>query len=206
MDTGASVERNPVGLRHAKITRACSLGVMLLLTVAILLVILPVWTGRVWHLFNGSFTSYAGWTVPVPRDFFVSHKDGNLFIIKMEPRLAGLGRHADMLVMLRIPSDNYFVYDRDFVKFEEIESASAGKKGLTERSTKRIQNGTASRYCIEFARSDSSKQVREAPELQISCFIEGEPTTLTYTGRESLSSDVYSILQNRSKIAPAKGQ
>ena len=176
-----------------------SLSFISLLLIVILLLIFPVWTGAVWHFFNGTVTPYAGWIFPVPTHFFAIHKNGSLFIVRLEPKLMGFGRSDDMVVIVHVYSQNYFVFERDFPKFEQVESASAADKGLTKRSTKRIRNGVGTVSCLEFGSSGSSAHASQGPEFQISCFVEGETTTINYTGRESLSADVYAIIRNMSK-------
>jgi hypothetical protein len=206
MNVRPSVKSDPVEKRRITSSAVWCFAILCLLAIVILLAVFPAWTGTLWHIFHGNATTYAGWIVPVPRGFFSFHSRGCLLIERMEPRLAGFGRRADMVVMCSVPSDKYFVLSRDFPTFERIESGSAAQNGLTERLTKTIQKGPSGRTCIEFDRPAGSETMMQHPELQISCFIEGEPTTLSYSGTARYSSDVYSIVANMSKALPAKGE
>jgi hypothetical protein len=165
----------------------------------------PTSIAGAWHLFNGSAARYEAWTVPVPKEFFALQRKGSLFIGRIErPPVISKGED-DILVVVTAPSSNHFLLERDSRKFREVESALAKTNGLVERSTKIIRVGESTRYCVEFGRSDTGDRGTQAPEIQISCFIEGEPTTVSYTGREKFSSEFYSVVQGMSKTPSAKG-
>jgi hypothetical protein len=178
---------------------------LLFLIVVLFLFAFPTWIGGVWHLFKGNATAYAGWTVPVPKGFFAFRTSTGLSIVRMEPYSRRGGRY-DILTMATAPSSNYFIFARDFGKFERTEAASARKNGLVERSTKTIPAGNSMRYCIEFGPPDGASAPAQGPEVQISCFLEGEPTTVGYTGKEIYSPDVYRVVQNMFKLPTRKGR
>jgi len=198
--TGANCA-NRTRTRAARVFLLCSLATFV--TVVIFL-IFPAMIGGAWHLFKGGAANYKGWTVPVPDGFFAFYRNGGLYMARMERPSVKSVRRFDLLLITTLPLSTYFIFERDSRKFQEVESASAERRGLVERSTKTIRVGENIRYCVEFGRSGSGGLDTQAPEIQISCFIEGEPTTLTYSGRQMFSSEIYTVVQSMSKSSPVK--
>jgi hypothetical protein len=189
---------------RSRVARVFCLCSLVFLAIAFYFLMFPAKIGGVWHLINGNTASYKAWTVPVPEGFFAMQRKGILYIGRIERASVMSKGEYDLLVIVTVPSRNYFISERDSRKFQEIESALAKENGLVERSTKIIRVGENIRYCAEFGRPDTGGQDTKAPEIQISCFIEGEPTTVSYTGRRKFSSEIYSVLQGMSKTPPVK--
>jgi len=196
--------KQPTVLVRTKSSRAFFICAAFLSLTALLLAMFPSLLGAIWHVFNGRTTTYREWRVQVPEEFFAFHRNGGLLIVRAENRFSRAGRQTpfDILLMLTAASNNHFVFQRDHEKFERIESAAAAEDNLVMRSTKIIGSGNNFRYCVEFGPSESKADVSRAPEFRLSCFVDGESTTLVYTGRAELSSAVYSIIQTMFKGGP----
>jgi len=204
VESHATARANCVHRTGAKAARTFFLCSLVFFATVVYFLIFPARIGGVWHLFNGSAATYKAWTVPVPEGFFAIQRKERLYIGRIE-RLSVISKSEyDILVILTTPSSNYFVFERDSRNFRDIESASAKKEGLVELSTRIIQVGENIRYCVKFGRSDTGGGDTKAPEIQISCFIEREPTTVSYTGRQKFSSEIYSVVQGMSKTPPLK--
>lgn len=161
----------------------------------------PATIGDAWHLFNGKAAVYRGWTVPVPKGFFAFERNGSLSLGRFRRISLTPGRRFDLILIADPDLKTQFVYDRDFRKYEQLEAASANRMGLIESATRVLRVGKSIRYCVEFRRSDLDLNYADTPEVEISCFIDGEDTTITYWGRRMFTSEVYSITQNMSKMS-----
>src|ERR1700674_3728800 len=123
VNSRVAVGANRVRQRQRRAARAFYLCSLVFLATVVFLLMFPTSIGAVWHLFNGNTATYKWWTVPVPKGFFAMQRKGILYIGRIERASVTSKGEYDLLVIVTVPSRNYFISERDSRKFQEIESA-----------------------------------------------------------------------------------
>ena len=143
-----------------------------------------------WHLFHGNSISYAGWTIPVPKRYYVRQDRGFPSIWTLSPGAPAFHLAYGMLSFHSLPGPPHpFSRDKDYPKFEESMTQEATQSGYQPESKRVISIGDKTADCWLFARP------RIQPKSLARCAVEDSNIYAFYEGDPRYLTDLFSILQ-----------
>ena len=162
-------------------------------TTVILGLLLASQWGYVWHFLYGDEVSFAGWNIPVPKDFYVDERGAKLTLWKT---VLGTPVFSDSyglitLIVLKKPID----YEADFGKFQAIQTTLARENGVFGEANKKNFPLTPPRYCVEFLDGQKENALSQ-------CIIDGARLTVWYSGSTAYLPAFYDTVRGLSRIPP----
>ncbi|MDR3562658.1 MAG: hypothetical protein P4N59_14650 [Negativicutes bacterium] len=162
-------------------------------TICVFLLVVP-FLGYGWHLFHRNYISYAGWKIPVPKDYLVMAGTKSPSIMKLslgEPYFGAPYSHVSFFG--HKPGGGEFKGSRDSVLFEESMSESAAKEGFRPKSKHIVAVGDKVASCLEFERN--GKQ----PRSLVYCAVENAHIFPHFEGDAQYIPEFFSILNGMSQ-------
>lgn len=162
-------------------------------TTVILGLLLASQWGYVWHFLYGDEVSFAGWNIPVPKDFYVDERGETLILWKTA---LGTPVFSDSYGLITL-----FVFNRpidheaDFEKFQAIQTTFARESGIFGETNRKDFALIPPRYCVEFL--DVLKE-----NALSRCIVDGTPLTVWFSGNTDYLPAFYSTVRGLSRIPP----
>jgi hypothetical protein len=160
-----------------------------LLAYLVLLFLIP-FLGYGWHLLHGSYISYAGWKIPVPRIYFATKEIEGPALWRLSlgmPTFEAPYAHVNFF-----SSPHQFKTATDYAKFEGSLTKQAKECGYQFKGKSIVPTANTSAYCIEF-----SRQSKE-PRSLVRCAVENMGIYAFYEGDSRYVPDLLNILRQMS--------
>jgi hypothetical protein len=153
-----------------------------------------------WHVLHADYISWAGWKIPVPKDYFVRQDEKGSAIWKLSFGTPYSTHRSVMSAFFSLKSgDKAFVGTSDTAQCLQAVSETATENGYQFKAKHIVSVGTKTASCFEFGRSGKQPRslVRCATENgNIFPFFEGDAkyvpelfTTLRGMSQESVTAN-----------------
>ena len=180
-------------LKHKPVRLVLRLAVACFACVSVVLFAVPL-LGPCWHLLFGDKISYAGWTIPVPKGFYLRDSAGGPAMWKLNlgtPLFAVPYGHVSLFFRPGQP----FLFSQHYRRFAASisEDAATGGYAVQERT---LVSGGSPAYCLQLDRHSVE------PNSLVRCAIEGTGVAVFYEGDKKYLPDFFSVLE---KMSPSGG-
>jgi hypothetical protein len=157
----------------------------------IVLVVVPL-LGPCWHLLYGDAISFQGWTLPVPKGFYVRKSRNGPVMWKQTFGVPFFNASYGHISFFLRPPKQPFSFERDYIQFKNGLAQDANEKGYKLTSERTVSVGKEPAYCLEFRRSSPE------PGSLLRCAVESSAIVIFYEGDPRYVRDVFATLQRMS--------
>ena len=144
-----------------------------------------------WHLFNVDEVSFAGWTVPVPKQFYVSNREEGLTLWKTDLGTPLFSESHGLISLFT--GKRLLDYENDFEKLVALNITLARADGVLGEVNRKEFPLTPPRYCVEIL--DGLKETAVSR-----CIVDGTSLMVWYSGNAAHLPAFYSTVRGITRI------